>query len=949
MIWDVEYKQSLKFQFYEPCSAVSWFPGSSTTIVTGTSTGWVKVFDTRSNIQTPVMHWFAHGGNPNRPRKVKGLRPDILYDSNILATFSDAYGDFVKIWDFRHIAATKTSNKRTGVFQLFMINPFFAGHDISNASGVINDCAWSPTSQNVIAVATSSQRCISFFRYKEKENISDSTQSSMTSSHLSTISTPDQVRSLSWQTGDQLRAWVSNASNEGTTLLSNDGNAETFGGKYENIEFGDKLKSDFAKYDNSTANPTTGDFSSRRLLGALHNGVFNMEVRDDIPFAFGSQHLAVLSSSGKVGIQPTGIDHFHVVDPENMKNLSLSEKILYCFKDPNQLMKDRAKSGYSLDAATNIDILTDELNYLHKSINEKADSSMALANMTLSKSIYDVYRVWEWLDRFEANSSDSKCSIQKAGVLHVLNIHNANKLSEIDRKIDDSFVTIHPETGAPTYYSKNRAVIRKLCGWVNSLLLEGSNNNSTNSLAAVSSFTSNKSKNMSAWGEVASRSESGKSGSLLDENDMLVHLVENCMQYSFERAAAVALWHGDVNYAVRILHEAVESHNKVKLKDFNVVSDNNGNVIQRKPIYVEHDENEGNDNSCGSKETSVEWDYPVSDSYMQVVALVGMCLAGYVPNNPSESNKSNLPRDRNSWRMMCEHVLYQLRAFERTAASYLSAGCLFLLVNCNDAMNQKSIARYSNILDDPNLVLEDRISFAAHYLDDEDLACWLLQTKQTCLKKGSLEGLILTGLSQQGCDILQGFIDRTNDIQTTALIASRIIHSNESNSSKEDEFIHKRVTTWLHSYRTLLCKWSLNIERAHLDIEIGQRSQKNKHHQVPKSVSGKSEVGTSIAATTTASANRRGIPVYEGALNRTSKHMQFSSVKLKCGFCNVFLPMEDVPANKTETLRPCKNILNCCSNCGKQLPRCYVCQLHMVSPVFNNALNETFSNIVILE
>ena len=39
--------------------------------------------------------------------------------------------------------------------------------------------------------------------------------------------------------------------------------------------------------------------------------------------------------------------------------------------------------------------------------------------------------------------------------------------------------------------------------------------------------------------------------------------------------------------------------------------------------------------------------------------------------------------------------------------------------------------------------------------------------------------------------------------------------------------------------------------------------------------------------------------------------------------------------NKAETLRAQKNVLNCCANCNKQLPRCYVCQLYMVIQYFD--------------
>lgn len=931
MIWDVDQNRALKFQHYESCTSLSWFPGSCTTVVSGSAMGWVKVFDTRSNSQSPVIQWLAHPAN--RPRKIKGLRPDCFHDSNILATFSDAYGDFVKVWDLRQIP-TRNSTKKTGILQAFGINPYFAGHDISNVSGVINDCAWSTIRSGVIAVATSSQRCVSFFRYKEDQP-QDNSVNTVSSMPLYTISTPDQVKSLSWQSVDSSKVWASTSSaTDNNVLLLNDASTTELSSeqanKYEFMEFSDKRKNDILKFEHKLSKQPNRTGTSKRLLGALQTGVYDMDVRDDIPFSFGNNILAVVHSSGRLGISATSIDQLNVPQCKVLSSLTLSEKLLYCFKDQNQLMKDRASSGYSLDASTNIDILTEELNCLHKSMISNTDTSLNMANMALSNAVYEVYRVWDWLDRFEA-SNDSKESIQKSGILHVLNIQDVGRVSEIKAKIDESFVTFHPESGAPTYHSKNRAIIRKLCGWVNTQLLDGSNNNSTSSLPS-SAANHGKFKSFS-WGDLPVQSESSIAGG---ENDLLVHIVENCMQYSFERAAIVALWHGDLSYAVRILHDAVDSHNKSKLPLFTSshnYSDQGRNLAGSKVLYEENADNENDidEISSGTKDSSVEWDYPVTDNYMQVVALVGMCIAGYYPNH-SEPKSIQVSRDRQSWKTMCEHVLYQLRAFERTAASYLSAGCLFLLANCSETkMNQNSVQRYMNILDDPNLVLEDRISFASNYLDDEDLVSWLIQLKLTCMKKGSLEGLLLTGLSHQGCDILQGFIDRTHDIQTAALISSRVMHLQESNSNKEDEQAHSRIVIWLHSYRTLLTKWQMNIERAHLDIEIGQLVQKNKQSKASKSASSKGDIVHAGRGRGGVGPQQQRIPIYEGALTKTSKLMQFSFVKLKCNFCNAFLPMDDLPSTRTEGLRSSKSILNCCASCGKQLPRCYVCQLHMVS------------------
>ena len=88
----------------------------------------------------------------------------------------------------------------------------------------------------------------------------------------------------------------------------------------------------------------------------------------------------------------------------------------------------------------------------------------------ISNAIYEVYRVWEWLDRLEAN--DLKVPIQKVGVLQILGIQNISNLRELEDKLDTSFTSNHVDVGAAFYYSRSRALIKKSCGWVNSLGLE---------------------------------------------------------------------------------------------------------------------------------------------------------------------------------------------------------------------------------------------------------------------------------------------------------------------------------------------------------------------------------------------------------------------------------------------------------------------------------------------
>lgn len=131
--------------------------------------GWVKIYDTRSNQQTPAAYSILAHPAP-RPRKIKGttilhdihhyhhtvfkwhilskilynlmllfcsiviimigIRPD-PFNLNLFATFSDFPGDAIKIWDLRKATATTTTNnvttnttsKSNQVHPLSTINP----------------------------------------------------------------------------------------------------------------------------------------------------------------------------------------------------------------------------------------------------------------------------------------------------------------------------------------------------------------------------------------------------------------------------------------------------------------------------------------------------------------------------------------------------------------------------------------------------------------------------------------------------------------------------------------------------------------------------------------------------------------------------------------------------------------------------------------------------------
>eukprot|EP01103_Thecamoeba_quadrilineata_P012751 TRINITY_DN3369_c0_g1_i2.p1 TRINITY_DN3369_c0_g1~~TRINITY_DN3369_c0_g1_i2.p1 ORF type:complete len:703 (-),score=75.42 TRINITY_DN3369_c0_g1_i2:64-2172(-) len=212
---------------------------------------------------------------------------------------------------------------------------------------------------------------------------------------------------------------------------------------------------------------------------------------------------------------------------------------------------------------------------------------------------------------------------------------------------------------------------------------------------------------------------------------------------------------------------------------------------------------------------------------------------------------------------------------------YLRASFLFL---CSDGLDN-----YQEILNDTNISLFDRVAFACRYLPDTALREYVEKKMQQTVLSGNLEGLILTGLSGVGADLLEKYVDRTADVQSVALVCSLVPPS---------LFNDFRATRWVESYRQLLDFWQLWHERALLDI--GRREP-----------------------------------------NRPPK----AQVYARCNYCNQSLALSNLLPNKhTDQYRTRTNATQCyqqrvssCPSCKNPLPHCALCLLPL------NCLLPTYS------
>ncbi|CCK69534.1 Sea4p KNAG_0C04320 [Huiozyma naganishii CBS 8797] len=164
--------------------------------------------------------------------------------------------------------------------------------------------------------------------------------------------------------------------------------------------------------------------------------------------------------------------------------------------------------------------------------------------------------------------------------------------------------------------------------------------------------------------------------------------------------------------------------------------------------------------------------------------LIATAIAGYVAYKDRPEN--------NSWRNQCRKMASELDD------PYLRV--IFAFIADND---------WWDILYEPAISLRERLGVALRFLNDADLTRFLDRTSSTVIANGELEGLILTGITPSGIDLLQSYVNKTSDVQSAALI---------SLFGSPRYFKDDRVDEWVFAYRKMLNSWGLFSKRAKFDV-----------------------------------------------------------------------------------------------------------------------------------
>lgn len=379
----------------------------------------------------------------------------------------------------------------------------------------------------------------------------------------------------------------------------------------------------------------------------------------------------------------------------------------------------------------------------------------------------------------------------------------------------------------------------------------------------------------------------------------LVNVIMECEDLGeFERSAALSVWHGDIGAAV--------------------------DALERGATFVR-----GQVSGDGSWRKRGALAAP---QYAELLELVALCIAGYRAGDEKSSSSS-------VWRRSCSNLMQRLHlansAYTVNRTSYLRVMLRFL-------MSLGASTGYDEVLGDWSLSLGDRVAFACRFLPRTELKQFLTSCIETCQASGNCEGLVITGVEKEGIRILQAYVDLCADVQTAALVTSRVI-------LPPDWMLERAICLeWLESYRSLLNAWQMWQSRAMFDVDRADLLRKVKARPG----------GTSAAATAAPAA----APVAKGPVaahnfqSRTRSGMVGRSrgssggsggarppvdpdvqasvpaqVDARCNYCNAPLALrsQDAQSRGSQFLAKLKPVLSCCPQCRKPLPRCAICLLSL--------------------
>ncbi|CAH0473657.1 unnamed protein product [Peronospora belbahrii] len=848
----------------EATMALSWVPLQPTCLATGTGFKWLRVYDLRAKGSSP-MSVVAHN------KAVLGVVFD-QHRPHMLATYSDAPQEPVKVWDVRQLESSS--------------GPVLSLHQTSKN---LVQVSWCPSKPGILVTASTDEKWVSLWDVTKQE-----TGSSTIKKPFCRRYTSEPLTSFSWQHLDS-SSQMQRAINVGRSS-----NAQK-----------DQL--------------TQAAFPNRLLIASVTGELGDISVHDAMPLSL-SSHGAVTFGCGRLLFGGSVIGSG--LGTSAVSRLTLEDAIDSGSRlevDISHEMYKLAKQGYSIGLSKNLKLFNeatsrrrqlrslwlwvDQVEALRQMrafrVEQSRSTSNGLGNSAVNVAMAGPLRGWP-VDPSALVSAGVKNLLtvsEEPSTIARLSSAGPTATAQEDSREEESAVVSVIKTdqvlGCQYFEGPGRRLSLLACNWDPDNGQGGSrassagvggpglDNAAGRNIHRSSSTIWNPQKHYDENAHSANRS--------LNEScrHELQDILNECiLEGNYARAAALAVFHGDLNAAVALLQKGATLLTQTQQLDVSV------------PL-------------------------PYSPDLLQLIA---MSLAGYSSSIASAGGLS-------LWSTMTQQLLKRSEIMSQANPRYFHAMLSFLCVASSSSSsrstnlnairaNQQPLLRansrrqwgsvdgiaayggvrpagagaYSAILNDVTLPLSDRLAFACRYLQADDLLAFVAQQEEESQQYGRLEGLILTGINTDGIKLLQTYVDMTGDIQTLALLAARLPSS----------YVKKKSTLekWIQIYKDLLNHWQLFHERARFDVGRSQLEDLLNGFAIFLRDSDADEHQAKISGPSTLS-----VP---------------PQLFVRCNFCNASLSLASLlrlGGSHSSWLNRAKPKLTCCPTCRKPLPQCALCLL----------------------
>ncbi|KAG0024185.1 hypothetical protein BGZ81_007802 [Podila clonocystis] len=312
--------------------------------------------------------------------------------------------------------------------------------------------------------------------------------------------------------------------------------------------------------------------------------------------------------------------------------------------------------------------------------------------------------------------------------------------------------------------------------------------------------------------------------------------------------------------------------------------------------------------------------------------LMSIVVAGFNRNHTTAALGGPVSNSEKAsaiaWRAQCRsHSQGQSNPYIRAIFSYIASG------------------DWRDVLEEQNLSLADRVGVALRSLSDDELMVYIQTTADGLINSGEIDGMILTGLTEMGLDLMTNYVNRTGDIQTTSLASSVAVPR---------YFKDTRVEEWVDCYRDLLDRWQLYYTRARFDIARGKCIQQSTSSGVSATDMAPAQIYVRCNYCNQSVARSLLIPGVRGRDGRRMivsgghgggghGHDKTSSMGGMGQGAGGGVGPGGAPGAGGAGGNASKDVV--CPSCHKPLPRCAICLLHLGVPAEGHASLGAWSSL----